>query len=158
MVIRQTQPLAALLQQRMEYENVSVTNLARRLGVAQSYLSELLRGDKSFQRLDEERLRAVANYLHVPAVIALLLVGRLRHTDFVEPAIDVDTQLSLAMAAIAQSPVGLETAVSQQMLDLLPREVKLLLALIYQSAGGERFLKEKRWDWTLPGRDLRETI
>ncbi len=150
MVTRQTQPLAALLRQRMESDNVSVSNLARQLGVAQSYLSELLCGDKSFQRLDEERLRTVANYLRVPAVIAFLLAGRLRHADFVEPEIDVDGQLSLAMAAIAKSPLGLEAAVSLQMLLALPSEVKVILALMYQSAGGEYFLTEKRWSWTQP--------
>lgn len=149
MVNRRTSPLAALLYQRMKSEDVSVSNLAEQVGVAQSYLSELLRGDKLFLRLDEERLRAIASYLRVPTVIAYLLAGKLRYADFVEPSIDVDAQLTLAMASIARSPFGLETAVSHQMLAGLPLEVKLLLTLMYQSAGGERYLSEKRWNWTL---------
>lgn len=129
-------PLAALVNQRIEIQGMTVSGLAIQIGFSQSYLSELLSGDKPFNKVDEDRLRSIAVFLELPAVKVFLLAGRLLHDDFFERPHAIRGQLREVMMQIAKSSFGLEASVSESMLENLPEEVKMLLALIFQDAIG----------------------
>ncbi len=142
---KQVNPLAAMLRQRLDSEKISMTLLSKRLGVAQSYLSELMSGEKSFSKLDDARVRSIADYLGLPAAIGFLLAGRLRYDDFVERPQALGTRLDTAISTLAKSTWALEADASEQELSKLPYPVKLMLALMYCAATGENLIRERRW-------------
>lgn len=141
-------PLAALLTQCLGNEGLTVSKLAVELGVSQSYLSELLAGDKAFSKLDDEFVRSISAYLQIPAVVGLLLAGKLKHQDFVDRPLELNEQLKEAMVKVARSSYALESAVSPLMLMQLPAEVQLLLILVFQDATGNSVIPQRRWPWT----------
>ena len=55
-------PLVALLARSLTQEGQSVSKLSAELGISQSYLSELLVGDKKFNKLDDEKALEVRVY------------------------------------------------------------------------------------------------
>ena len=144
-------PLVALLARSLTQEGQSVTRLAAEVGISQSYLSELLVGDKQFSKLDDEIVRAIAAHLKIPAVVALLMAGKLRHQDFVDRPMELDEMLEEAVQRIGISSYALESAVTPPMLTQLPSDVKLLLVLIFQAATGNVLIPQRRWPWTQAG-------
>ncbi len=141
----QANPLAAMLRLRLVSEKLRITLLSKRLGIAQSYLSELMLGDKSFSKLDDARLRRIATYLGVPAGIGFILAGRLTYDDFVEKPEALDAKLDAAMSVLMTSTWALEAGVSEQEIRNLPRQMKLMLSLMFQTATGENLIAERRW-------------
>lgn len=71
--------------------------MARMLGISTSYMSQLLAGYKRFSEGSDEVVRAAAKVLELPAVICILLTGKLRHEDFVEPTVSFQEELAVAM-------------------------------------------------------------
>lgn len=133
-------PLVALLVQGMDARDMTVSELASEIGLSQSYLSELLREDKSFSKVDMSRLRSIAVFLELPAVSVFMLAGKLLHEDFLGKPHVISEQLQSGMRRVAQSSYGLKTSVSESMLERLPVEVKTLLAVIFQAATGESLI------------------
>ena len=83
-------PLVALLAQSLNQQGQSVSKLAAEVGISQSYMSELLVGDKQFSKINDDVVRSIAAYLKIPAVVALLMAGKLRHQDFVDRPLELD--------------------------------------------------------------------
>lgn len=96
-------PLSALLIQGIERQGATISKLAVELGISQSYLSELLAGDKSFSKLDDELVRAMALYINIPAVVAFILSGKLRHQDFFDGLLGLEDRLQGAMYRVGES-------------------------------------------------------
>ncbi len=142
---KQANPLAAMLRQRLDSEKMSMTFLAKQLGVAQSYLSELMSGEKSFSKLDDGRIRGISGYLGIPAAIGFILAGRLRYEDFVESPEALGTRLDKAISTLAKSTWALESGASDLELSKLPHSVKLMLTLMYRAATGENLIHERSW-------------
>lgn len=141
------------LLERIHAQGASITAVANQLGISQSYLSQLLKGDKLFSTMDEAHLRAVSNYLELPAVIGFLLAGKLKQSDFEEPTVPLAAALKSALEVVAYSPPALEVCVDPTALHALPEPVKLLLVLCYQKAMGVELLtRTRRWTWTLQDR------
>ena len=128
--------LAGMLVAHMSTRQVGVSKLAGMLGISSSYLSQLLSGDKLFASARDDVLRSAAAVLELPPVVAFLLAGRLRHSDFVEPDVSLERELAVAMLELARSPRALEVAVSQDELRQLPRNIQHLLALLHGDATG----------------------
>lgn len=141
-------PLSALLVQAIERQGATISKLAVELGISQSYLSELLGGDKSFSKLDDELVRAMALYINIPAVVAFILSGKLCHRDFIDGAIGLEDRLQGAMYKVGESSYALEAAVTIPTLMKLPTEVKLLLVLVFQEATGDSLIPLRRWPLT----------
>ena len=141
-------PLVALLARSLTQQGQSVTKLSAELGISQRYLSELLVGDKQFSKLDDEIVRAIAAHLKIPAVVALLMAGKLRHQDFVDMPLELDEMLQEAIQRIGNSTYAMESAVTAPMLKQLPAEVKLLLVLVFQDATGDMLIPKRPWPWT----------
>lgn len=144
-------PLVALLSRSLTQQGQSVSKLSAELGISQSYLSELLVGDKLFSKLDDEIVRAIAAHLKIPAVVALLMAGKMKHQDFVDSPLEFDEMLQESVLRIGKSSYAMESAVTVPMLSQLPTEVKLLLMLIFQDATGEVLIPQRRWPWTQAG-------
>lgn len=144
-------PLVALLAQRLNHQGQGISKLAAEIGISQSYLSELLAGDKHFSKLDDGVVRSIAAYLKVPAVVALLMAGKLKHQDFVDRPLELDEMLQEAVLRIGMSSYAKESTVTTSMLSQLPAEVKLLLTLVYQDATGDTVMPQRRWPWTQSG-------
>lgn len=144
-------PLVALLAQSLCLQGQSVSKLAAEVGISQSYMSELLVGDKQFSKLDDEIVRAIAAHLKIPAVVALLMAGKLRHGDFVDRPLELDEMLHEAVQQIGNSSYALESAVTASVLTQLSVEVRLLLMLLFQDATGNMVIPERRWPWTRAG-------
>lgn len=141
-------PLSALLIQGIERQGATISKLAVELGISQSYLSELLAGDKSFSKLDDELVRAMALYINIPAVVAFILSGKLRHQDFFDGLLGLEDRLQGAMYRVGESSYALEAAVTIPTLMKLPTEVKLLLVLVFQEATGDNLIPLRRWPLT----------
>lgn len=143
-------PLASALTAHMNKDGASITAVARHLGISQSYLSQLLAGDKSFSAVDDSLLRSVASYLSIPPVIGFLLAERLQHSDFIEPNVEFETKLNAALQIIATSPYALEAAVNAEELMSLSQPTKLLMVLLFQATTGRELIPGKCWPW-MPG-------
>jgi hypothetical protein len=128
----QGRALAVLLQAKMRRDELSLALLARRLVVGTSYLSQLLRGVKSLAAVNDEFLRASAEYLEMPAVLVYLLAGRLQAPDFFVSPVSWQHHVDEALREVAASNVAAETAISSEMLMALPDAVKLLVVLLYE--------------------------
>lgn len=140
--------LASQLESRMNEGGSTVTAIAKQLGISQSYLSQLLAGDKAFTGMDNQVLRVIANFLGIPPVICFLLAGKLQNTDFIDPGVELNDQVKRALGVIAESPYALEAAVNAKELTELPESVKLFLVLLYQAATGSELISpKKRWPW-----------
>ena len=129
-------PLTVLLRTRMRRENLTVEQLAKRLQVGHSYLSQLSCGTKPLASVSDKFLRACGEYLEMPVVLVYLLAGRLAAKDFWISPMTLDNQMSVALQHIGSSSTAAETAVDTEMLLGLQDEVKLLLVLLYERAEG----------------------
>lgn len=141
-------PLATQLLRRMNLNGVTVTAMAKQLGISQSYLSELLVGDKEFSTVRDDLVRAIAAYLGVPVVVCMVLAGRLQHRDFVAPAVDVDARRRAALAEVATSAMAMETAVDIQLLSDIPVPVQYLVVLLFERATGRSLMLGEQWSWS----------
>lgn len=152
---RNRDALATMLAVRRDVEGVAVSTLAGMLGISTSYMSQLLAGDKRFSAASDEVVRAAAKVLELPAVICFLLTGKLRHEDFVEPAVSFQEELAMAMRDLAYSPEALELAVDRDDLFAMPVSVQHLVAVLFGQVSGRHYITgKKRWAWMaepLPG-------
>lgn len=124
--------LAVLLRAKMRREDLSLEQLANRLLVGGSYLSQLLRGLKPMAAVSHGFLRASAEYLEIPVVLVYLLAGRLQAADFFVPPLNWQHHVDEALREVAASNIAAETAVNSEMLLALPDAVKLLVVLLYE--------------------------
>lgn len=138
-------PLATLLLVRMRQDSINIAALASRLGIGRSYLSQLLRGIKSIAALDEQILRACAEYLNVPLVLVYVLAGKLVFDDFLDKAVDTETQRRTALMQIGESPIAATTGVAEPMLQELPEQVQRLLIVLYERAEQVNLLSRVSW-------------
>ena len=112
----------------------NISNIAIRFGISQSYLSQLINGDKLLAGVDDDLLRKFAAYLDIPCIAAFLMAERLYAADFISSKKTHDDKLKDAMAYIYQSPSGIESGVSESELEALPEKVKLLIVLLFQKS------------------------
>lgn len=141
--------LAKLLVIHMKTQGIEVGSMARTLGISASYMSQLLAGDKTFKSANFDLLRSVASVLGLPGVIAFILVGQLKHEDFVEPYINIQTELEHAMRELSTSPYALELGEGIDELSRLPVRAQHLLATLYGVVTNRQLVSQKkRWPWT----------
>tara|TARA_R110001583_G_scaffold195553_2_gene376056 strand:+ start:848 stop:1351 length:504 start_codon:yes stop_codon:yes gene_type:complete len=139
--------LAARLRERMLVNGEGVTALSKRLGISQSYMSELLSGDRPLHSLSDNVIREIGAYLGLPPVVCFLLTGKLKHADFMAPPTSYATALNEAMDAVATSKEAIEAAVIAKDLKALPEPIKLLLVLLFESRQANDLLCARRWQW-----------
>jgi len=132
--------LAALLGARMRSDGVSVKDLAIRLGISQSYFSQLLNGDKPITAVNDEFLRRSATYLELPAVISYLLAGRLRSEDFFEAPQSFPALLASALKVVSTSRHAQEVVVTFEQLTALEAPIQHLVVLLYEVATGAELI------------------
>ncbi len=133
-------PLAVLVATKMRCDGVSVGTLAERLGISQSYLSQLLSGEKSWASVNDELIRRSADYVDQAAVVGFLLSGKLRRADFFESPNDLSLSLERALRTIARSQFAADATVALRDLETIPVPVQLLIVLLYESAIGDELI------------------
>lgn len=140
----EVRPLADLLRAKMERDGLSSVELAERLGIGQSYLSQLLRGVKRTQTAGESLLRACAKYLGVPPVTAYLLAGKLKAEDFfsVTPK-EWDVSIDNALFTLSQSHFAANAAVTHEHLRQSTDPLKLLLIHLFENATSTTLLPRR---------------
>lgn len=126
--------LRVALKQAQQANNDSISSMAAKLGASQSYLSQLLSGDRPMSGVSDGILRKIAEYLGVPLVIALMQAERLTSADFMVSPSNLPDRLNAGMKAIGRSSEAIESGVGVEELMILPERVKLLLVLLYQQA------------------------
>ena len=136
-------PLTVLLRTKMRHENLTVEQLAKRLQVGHSYLSQLSGGTKPLASVSDKFLRACGEYLEMPVVLVYLLAGRLQAKDFFISPMNLGNQINIALQHIGNSNAAAETSVDTEMLLRLQDEVKLLLVLLYERAEGIALLQTR---------------
>jgi transcriptional regulator with XRE-family HTH domain len=137
-------PLAVLLGAKMKQDSLTLDQLASRLSIGQSYLSQLLRGVKRIDAVSDVFLRASAEYLGMPAVTAYLLAGRLTAADFFEvPGNGWLGYLEEAVRKVAESRFAADASVTYGALGELPTEVKLLLVQLFEHATATALLPRR---------------
>lgn len=144
-------PLAIQLARRIDIRRERVSSVAQQLGVSQSYLSELLAGGKAFAAAGDELLRGIADYLGLPVVACMLLAGKLRPDDFIDPGVDVEHQLRAALEHIAVSAYGMEAAVDAELLQGAPASVQYLVVRLFEAAAGMSLMGARPWMWAPSG-------
>lgn len=144
-------PLAIQLARHIEIKKERVSSVAKQLGVSQSYLSELLSGGRAFAAAGDELLRGVADYLGLPAVACMLLAGKLRPDDFIDPGADAESQLRAALEHVAASTFGMQVAVDAELLQRAPVPVQHLVVRLFEAAAGMRLMGARPWMWAPSG-------
>ncbi|MBP4050895.1 helix-turn-helix transcriptional regulator [Chromobacterium violaceum] len=145
--------LRVALKHALRKKGESISGLAAQQGISQSYLSQLLNGDKPIDGIDDDLLRKFAAYLEVPGVAVFILAERLTAADFLVLSPSLGERLSQAMIPIGQSSAAIESGVEEGTLAALPERMKLLLVLLHQQAYGVELLNPSRAWWFGGGRD-----
>lgn len=145
--------LRVALKHALRKKGESISGLAAQLGISQSYLSQLLNGDKPIDGIDDDLLRKFAAYLEVPGVAGFILAERLTAADFLALSPSLGARLSQAIIPVGQSSAAIESGMEEGALEELPERVKLLLVLLYQKAYGVELLNPSRAWWFGGGRD-----
>lgn len=122
------------LKTRMRHDDLSQNQLARRLGVGASYLSQLNGGVKPVTGVSELFLRSCAEYLEIPPVLVYLLAGRLQAKDFFVSPTTVEQHVNTALELIGSSSIAAETGVDAGLLTELPAAAKLLIVVLFERA------------------------
>jgi transcriptional regulator with XRE-family HTH domain len=122
------------LRTRMRQDELSQNQLAKRLGVGASYLSQLTNGAKPMSGVSELFLRTCAEYLEIPPVLVYLLAGRLQAKDFFVSPKTFEQHLNNALELICCSSIAAETAVDAGLLTELPAAAKLLIVVLFERA------------------------
>lgn len=128
------QPLLDLLQAKLHSDSITLAQLGELLGLSQSYISQLLSGDKPVSALQRDVIRRIAGFLDMPTVLCELLGGRLEASDFFSVRDKYAHALEYALQTVAASNSAMESAVRLDDLLALPDSVKLLLVLLYELA------------------------
>ncbi len=128
------QALADLLASKLRTEGRTVSEIARRLGISQGYLSQLLNGDKEFAGVSDEFIRRCAEFLSLPVVVCFLLAGRLSAQDFFEAPCEFSRYVEKALRTIANSRYAMEAAVTYRQLASAPPQMQRLIVLLYETA------------------------
>ncbi len=126
--------LRLALRAAMYQRSHSTSYVANHVGISQSYLSELMRGDKPMEHVSDRHLRAFAAYLGVPPVAGFVLAGRLDASDFLEEVPPLEERLAKALSTVCASPSAAEAQIQEGDLATLPVPVKMLIVLLYQQA------------------------
>lgn len=127
-------PLTELLRSRMRQDGLSFAQLAKRLRVGQSYLSQLLSGAKPLSSVSDSFLRACSEYLAVPVVYVFLLSGRLQYRDFFAAPATMEMHILTALGVISRSSIAMEAALGEETLLGLPKAAQVLVILLYEKA------------------------
>ncbi|CAM5496907.1 hypothetical protein AFAE65S_03695 [Alcaligenes phenolicus] len=122
--------LRATMRQRAE----SVSGVAKQVGISQSYLSQLINGDKPMEHVSDQHLRRLAAYLGMPPIAGFVLAGRLSVSDFLESVPPVEQRLDQALKAVLASSTAAEAQVSEADVGALPVSVKMWIVLLHQRA------------------------
>ncbi len=131
----------------MRERSHTVSQLAAHVGVSQSYLSQLLNGDKAMDAVSDQHLRRFAEYLGMPPIGAFVLAGRLELADFIEDIPTFEEGISRGLASISSSPSAAEAGVDLTDLERLPVPMKVLIVLLHQRAQLEDFLRPMGGWW-----------
>ena len=126
--------LTERLRTKMREDGLSQRQLAKRLGVGASYLSQLATRAKPVSGVSELFLRSCAEYLEMPLVLVYLLAGRLTAKDFFASPATFEKHLNAALEQVSSSSIAAETAVDAGLLTELPAAAKLLIVLLYERA------------------------
>src|SRR5690606_28387943 len=101
-------PLRLALRAAMYERSHGTSYVAKQVGIGQSYLSELMRGDKPMEQVSDKHLRAFAAYLGVPSVAGFILAGRLDASDFLEVMPSLEERLEKTLKLVCASPSAAE--------------------------------------------------
>lgn len=142
--------LVVKMKERMAIEGASVSDLAVRLGVSQSYLSQLLSGDKALASVSDALIRRISRYVYLPPVVCFVLSGKLEVDDFADCKYDEELRkLERRAALIADSTFALEAGVTREaLLEADPRVLSMLIGMYQAMLGaGEMIARKERWSW-----------
>ncbi len=141
------QHLKLALRATMRRRAESVSYVAKQVGISQSYLSQLISGDKPMEHVSDQHLRRFAAYLGMPPIAGFVLAGRLSASDFLESAPPLEQRLEQALGVVLTSPSAAEAQVSEADLAALPVSVKMLIVLLHQRAEKTDLLRPSAAWW-----------
>lgn len=143
-------PLIMRVKQRMALEATTVSELAERLHVSQSYVSQLLNGDRSVTAANDDVIRRIAGFLYLPPIVCFVLSGKLELNDFSSCNYDDELRaLERRVALIADSTFALESGVSADVLIEADARLLSMIVSMYQAllGPGEMISRRERWCW-----------
>ncbi|MDH3066630.1 helix-turn-helix transcriptional regulator [Achromobacter insolitus] len=142
------QHLKQALRVAMRERSDSLSNVAAQVGISQSYLSQLMNGDKPIAQVSDMHLRSLAAYLRVPPVAGFVLAGRLAAADFLEQAPPLEERLDQALVSVCASPSAAEAQVRLEELRALSVRAKVLVVLLHRRAQQVDLLGSSNAWWT----------
>lgn len=139
--------LRLALRTAMHERSHGTSYVAKQVGISQSYLSELMRGDKPMEQVSDKHLRAFAAYLGVPPIAGFVLAGRLDASDFLEVMPSLEERLEKTLKLVCASPSAAEAQIQESDLVTLSVPVKMLIALLYQQTQKADLLRPSQAWW-----------
>lgn len=133
------QPVVAVLEEYVGCNNITLLELSRRLGVAHSTMTAIMRGDRQMP-VDSELRDRLAELLDVSGLQVAIWCDLLSGADFVVRSDDGDKLLDGVLDRVRSDPRVGVSAVSDAAWAETPRETKIMVAHIFQNLVGQRLL------------------
>lgn len=124
--------LMSALATKAEKEGISTRELANLLGISTAHYSFLTSGRRRVSKLDDEVLRAAAEFLGKPLVEVDHLAEKRSLEDYYYQA-DLDERLEQIRQFMKADPIYGSLCLSSKMWSELPREAKVLIGTMYET-------------------------
>lgn len=129
--------LFAKLRAHRDREGLSNEEIAKRLGMSVHTLQAHFSG-RAIKRIDPELVRAIAKEIRIAPLQAFLLAGVVKADDLIESG-SIDTRLGLVAKMLREDPLYFGFSPGEEW-DLLPRQTRILIALLYEQATCQHIL------------------
>lgn len=133
------QPIVAVLEEYAGRNSITLFELSKRLEVPYSSVTAAMRGERPMP-VDAEVRERLAELLNVSGLQIAIWCGLLSGVDFVVRNDDGDKLLDGVLDRVRADPTVGVSAASEAAWESTPREVKVMVAHIYQNFVGQRLL------------------
>ncbi len=134
-------PLLGMLFRHAWRQGMSISQLAKSLGVTPGYISQMRSGHRLIKHISDEFADRAAEFLGVPRSVVLLAAGRVREEDFLPADEPVEHQIDLGIETLLRDPRYAPLAPPR--VAEFDYETKLLILRLYEDASGKSFLGKR---------------
>jgi transcriptional regulator with XRE-family HTH domain len=133
--LRQENILIKALMAKMERDDLTLDDLAKRLKISLSYISLIFRGLRPTEGFSMKLYRRIADYLEIPPAQVFLMSGTMMLSDFSAER-TFEQKLARARESMLSDPRWIGYLPNDTDWDKLSPDVKMLICLLHEEAGG----------------------
>lgn len=127
-------PLMAWLIDERHRRGEDYKAMARHLGVTYGYINQLRSGVRRPEHISQEMTLSCARYLGVPPIVVMVVAGKIRMSDFLQPREEEEASVSRAVQRMLNDP-----AIRQMLpadVQAMPLEAQRTLVMMYGEVTG----------------------